>query len=303
MNNFDGLDLNLLVTLDTLLREQSVTRAAARLNLSQPSVSIQLAKLREQLNDPLLIPGPRGMRPTARAEALREPLHLALSALKAAVAPPASFVPKQANLTWRVIASDFSEQTVLLPALNRLSAQAPGCRLAIISQAPSRLAEMSERSGIDLAFNTREEAPPGLRSRVLFEERYVLTCRHDHPQLMTLPTLETFCELEHIVVSPEGGGFVGITDKALAAQGIRRRVALSVPRFSFAAAIVAQSDKVAVLPERLVRSQPGLRMWEPPVALPGFEMLMLWPERMHRDPAHRWLREQIVAPLGKPASA
>ncbi len=302
MNNFDGLDLNLLVTLDTLLHEQSVTRAAARLHLSQPSVSIQLAKLRDHFQDPLLIPGPRGMRPTARAEALREPLHLALGTLRQAVAPPSRFIAEQACLTWCVMASDFSEQTVLLPALNRLRAEAPGCRLAIISQAPSRLAEMTERGGVDLAFNTREEAPPGLRSRVLFEERYVLACRRDHPHLMTLPTLETFCALEHIVISPEGGGFAGITDKALATQGIRRRVALSVPRFSFAAAIVAQSDMVAVLPERLVHGQPGLRTWEPPVALPGFEMLMLWPERLHRDPAHRWLRERIATPPGEPIS-
>jgi DNA-binding transcriptional LysR family regulator len=87
------LDLNLLVTLDALLAENNVTRAAERLHLSQPSVSVQLARLREVFNDPLLLPGPRGMRPTARADALREPLREALESLERAVAPSSPFDP------------------------------------------------------------------------------------------------------------------------------------------------------------------------------------------------------------------
>ncbi|MDE9389645.1 LysR family transcriptional regulator, partial [Pseudomonas aeruginosa] len=102
MINLRRLDLNLLVTLDVLLTEHNVTRAAERLNFSQPSVSVHLAKLRAIFNDPLLLPGPRGMRPTARAEELREPLRLALEALEQAVAPAAPFDPTQSRHTWRV---------------------------------------------------------------------------------------------------------------------------------------------------------------------------------------------------------
>ncbi|MGP6219182.1 LysR family transcriptional regulator, partial [Pseudomonas paraeruginosa] len=106
MNNLRRLDLNLLVTLDVLLTEHNVTRAAERLNFSQPSVSVHLAKLRAIFDDPLLLPGPRGMRPTARAEELREPLRLALEALEQAVAPAAPFDPAQSRHTWRVAATD-----------------------------------------------------------------------------------------------------------------------------------------------------------------------------------------------------
>ena len=106
MNNFSRLDLNLLITLDVLLAERNVTRAAERLNLSQPSVSVQLAKLREVFDDPLLVPAQRGMRPTARADELREPLREALESLGRAVAPTKPFDPAEATTTWRVAAAD-----------------------------------------------------------------------------------------------------------------------------------------------------------------------------------------------------
>lgn len=101
MNNIRRLDLNLLLTLDALLAEHHVTRAARRLNLSQPSVSVQLARLREIFDDPLLLPGPRGMKPTARADELREPLRQALESLEHAIAPSATFDPATADNTWR----------------------------------------------------------------------------------------------------------------------------------------------------------------------------------------------------------
>ena len=106
MNNLRRLDLNLLVTLDVLLSEHNVTRAAERLNFSQPSVSVHLAKLRDIFGDPLLLPGPRGMRPTARAEELREPLRQALDALEHAVSPASPFNPAEASHTWRVAATE-----------------------------------------------------------------------------------------------------------------------------------------------------------------------------------------------------
>lgn len=122
------LDLNLLVTLDILLSEHNVTRAAQRLNLSQPSVSVHLAKLRDIFKDPLLLPGPRGIRPTARAEELREPLRQALESLERALAPASPFDPAKASQTWCVAAADYSESTILRPALVGLRTMAPGWR-------------------------------------------------------------------------------------------------------------------------------------------------------------------------------
>ena len=216
MNNLRRLDLNLLVTLDALLAENNVTRAAQRLNFSQPAVSVHLAKLRAIFDDPLLLPGPRGMRPTARAEQLREPLSQALAALELAVTPATPFDPAVATDTWRVAAFDYGESTIVLPALNGLRSAAPGTRLAVLETAPSRIAKLAEQGEIDLAFHTREGAPPGLRQRTLFSERYVLVGRVGHPKLHENLTLAQFCELEQVMVSPDGGGFYGITDQVLA---------------------------------------------------------------------------------------
>ncbi|AIC20639.1 MULTISPECIES: LysR family transcriptional regulator [Pseudomonas] len=297
MNNLRRLDINLLLTLDVLLAEHNVTRAAQRLNLSQPSVSVHLAKLREIFGDPLLLPGPRGMRPTARADELREPLRRALEALELAVSPASPFDPGAAANTWSVSASDYGESTVILPALAGLRAAAPGTRLAVLELEPGRLVRQAEQGRIDLALHTSEDSPPGLRRRVLFSERYVLVGRAGHPRLQRRPSLAQFGKLEHVVVSPDGGGFHGVTDSALGEVGLTRRVVLSVPHFLFVLSALASTDLVAMLPARLVRDNPALKVVEPPLEVPGYEMAMLWHERCHRDPAHQWLREFIVASL------
>ena len=277
MINLQRLDLNLLRTLDVLLSENNVTRAAQRLNLSQPSVSIQLARLREIFADPLLMPGPRGMQPTARADELRQPLRAALA--------------------WRVAATDYMASAILLPMLAGLRQASPGSRLAVFELQPARLEQQAANDTVDLFFHTREGAPPGLHQRLLFRERYVLAGRAEHSALRPGLSLETFCQLEHVIVSPDGGGFSAATDIALANLGLMRRVVLSVPHFLFMLETLRNSDLVAVLPERLVRGQSGLVVVEPPLAVAGFEMLMLWHERWHRDPAHQWLRQFIVNSL------
>jgi DNA-binding transcriptional LysR family regulator len=294
MNNLRRLDLNLLVTLDVLLSEHNVTRAAQRLNFSQPSISVHLAKLRDIFGDPLLLPGPRGMRPTARADELREPLRQALDALAYAVSPASPFDPAKASHTWRVAATDYGESTIVLPALGGLRSAAPGTRLAVLELVPPRIARQAEQGEIDLAFHTSEGAPPGLRRRALFTERYVLAGRVGHPRLKKRPTLSQFCKLDHVIVSPDGGGFHGVTDEALAEAGLARRVVLSVPHFLFVGSVLASTDMVAMLPARLVRDASELQVVEPPVEVPGYEMAMLWHERCHRDPAHQWLREYIA---------
>jgi len=164
----------------------------------------------------------------------------------------------------------------------------------VVELVPPRIARQAEQGLIDLAFHTLEGAPPGLHGRTLFAERYVLAGRADHSDLQAVPSVERFCQLRHVIVSPDGGGFRGVTDQALAAAGLSRRVALSVPHFLFVIAALISTDLVAMLPCRLVRGNPALRVVEAPVNVPGYQMTMLWHERSHRDPAHRWLREHIV---------
>lgn len=263
-NALRRLDLNLLVTLDALLTECHVTRAAERLHLAQPTVSVQLARLRGFFDDPLLLPGPRGMRPTARAEALRAPLHDALAQLEHAIAPARGFDPAQAHDTWRVSASDYSATTVLRATLPRLREAAPGTRLAILPAPPASVARHAEQGRLDLAFLVADEAAETLRRRALFTDHYVLAARAGHPQLKRRPTLARFCKLEHVIVSPEGGGFQGVTDTALAAVGASRRVVLSVPHFLMVCDVLANTDLVALQPSRLVRGNPALTVREPP---------------------------------------
>jgi DNA-binding transcriptional LysR family regulator len=295
VNNLRKLDLNLLLTLDALLSEHNVTRTAQRLGFSQPAVSVHLGKLRRIFGDPLLLPGPRGMRPTARAEELREPLRQALDALERAVSPAKPFNPAEATQTWRIAASDYSESAIVQPVLAGLRAAAPRTRLAVFGAAPSLIAKQAEQGEIDLAFHTSEGSPSGLRRRVLFTERYVLVGRADHPRLRRRPTLAQFCALDHVIVSTEGGAFTGETDEALTKVGLARRVVLSVPHFLFSRSLLASTDLVAMLPERLVRGSGGLlKVTEPPIDVAGYEMAMLWHERSHRDPAHVWLREYIA---------
>ena len=295
MNNLRRLDINLLLTLDVLLAEHNVTRAAERLNLSQPSVSVHLAKLRDIFADPLLLPGPRGMRPTARADELREPLREALQALERAVAPASAFDPAQASHLWKIAATDYGESTVVLPALSGLRSQAPGTRLAVLDLMPAQLVKQAEQGVFDLALHITEEAPLDLHQRVLFTEHYVLAGRLGHPRLKRKPNREQFCALEHVMVSREGGGFFGVTDKALAEVGLARNVVLSVPHFLMVMSVLASTDLVAMLPSRLVRGNPALQVVDAPLQVPGYEMAMFWGERSHRDPAHKWLREHLAA--------
>lgn len=296
-NTLRRLDLNLLITLDALLIENNVTRASERLHLSQSAVSLQLAKLREFFDDPLLLPGPRGMKPTSRADELREPLRQALASLSEVVTLQEPFNALEATQTWRAAALDYGEFTIILPALAKLRQAAPNTRLAILQSAPDLIAKKAEHGEIDIAFLAAYEVPHGMRSQSLFKERYVLAGRIDHPHLKQKPTLSEFCELEHVIASPDGGGFFGVTDAALAQLHLTRRTVLSLPHFLFLTTVLERTDLVALVPSRLVQGNDRLKVVEPPLEVPGFEMVMVWPERVHREPAHQWLREHILSSI------
>lgn len=290
------LDLNLLATLDALLAERNVTRAARRLGLSQPALSARLARLRAIFGDPLLLPAQRGMIPTQRALELAEPLHAALETLRGVAAAGVRFDPLAAHLTVGIAASDYVQHAVLTPLALALRLEAPGVRLAFRSLDVPNLVAQMERGEVDAAMTTADAAPPGLRARKLFDEHYVAIARRDHPRIGETLDLDTFCALDHVIVSPRGGGFVGPTDAALAAHGRSRRVALSVPGFLIVPEIVAASDLMALVPSRIARDHAGrFRIFAPPVPVPGFAMALLWHDRTADHPAHRWLRTRLLA--------
>lgn len=288
------LDLNLLVTLEALLAEQNVTKAAARLHLSQPAVSAQLSRLRDVFDDPLLIPAQRGMTPTAKALDLLEPLRQALDQLRATVATHSNFNPAKARLTVSIACTDYLHAAVVKPLVVALRTKAPGVRVALRNLDLPQLEAQMARGDVDLALMTPQAAPPSLRARHLFDERYVLIGRRKHPRLRAGLTVEEFAQLEHVVVSLHGGGFVTPVDDALAAFGLKRKVVLSAASFLFVPEIVSQSDFVALVPQRLVRDRAGqLEVMDCPFPVEGFAVGMVWHERSHGHGGQRWIRERI----------
>jgi DNA-binding transcriptional LysR family regulator len=294
--NTNRVDLNLLVTLETLLVEQNVTKAAARLHLSQPAVSTQLNRLRDLFDDPLLIPVQRGMAPTAKALELLGPLRQALDQVRATVATHRNFDPAKANLIVTIACTDYLQAAVVKPLAVELRNKAPGVRVALRNLDLRQLESQMESGEVDLALMTPQAAPPALRTRHLFDERYVLAARRNHPQLRTKITIEEFARLEHVIVSVRGGDFGTPVDDTLAAHGLRRKVVLSAASFLFVSDIVSESNFVALVPERLVRDRSGeLKVMDPPLPVEGFPVGMVWHERNHGHSGQRWIRETIAA--------
>jgi DNA-binding transcriptional LysR family regulator len=291
------LDLNLLVTLETLLVEQNVTKAAAaRLHLSQPAVSAQLNRLRHEFDDPLLIPAQRGMTPTAKAMDLLDPLRQALDQVRATIATHRNFDPARAKLTFAIACTDYLQAAVVKPLVVELWTRAPGVRVALRNLDVPQLEAQVARGEVDLALMTPQAAPPSLRTRHLFDERYVLIGRRKHPRLRDGITVAEFAKLEQVIVSLDGGGFVTPVDSALAALGHRRNTVLSAASFLFVPEIVSQLDFVALFPERLVRDRADkLKVMDCPFPVEGFAVGMVWHERGHGHSGQRWIRETIAS--------
>lgn len=288
------LDLNLLKTLDALLDERSVTRAAARLSLTQPAVSGMLTRLRDNFGDPLFIRAPHGMVPTLRAQQLAPVVKQILNDINTLL-QPAQFDPLTADFTFTLAATDYALKAVVVPFIAALKVRAPMIRVRVIPVEPERLTTQFEQGKIDLALLTPSTTPGDLHSRTLYEERYVCMLRADHPDARAPLSLDRFCALEHILVSYEGESFWGVTDDALAKVGRKRRVGLSVSSFLVLPEVLAISDMIAVVPSRLASARASICVQEPPVAIHGFTKNMSWHERNHRDPAQQWLRELLHA--------
>ncbi|MFJ3055333.1 LysR family transcriptional regulator [Herbaspirillum sp. NPDC087042] len=295
------LDLNLLKALAALLDERNVTRAAARLGVTQPAMSGILTRLRENFDDPLFSRTQRGIVPTPRALELQQPLQRILGEIDGLL-HPAVFDPATATLDYTVAATDYALRAIAVPFLTALKQHAPQVRVALASVEDGPLQERLERGEIDLALSTPEATPPGLHARKLFEEHYVCALRAGHPAARGRRlSLRQFCALEHALVSYAGDPFHGVTDEALARLGLQRRVSLSVKRFLVLPDILRATDMVAVVPQRLVAGVEGLKLLAPPLPIPGFTKIAAWHERSHRDPAQRWLRQLLFASCGRPA--
>jgi DNA-binding transcriptional LysR family regulator len=183
-----------------------------------------------------------------------------------------------------------------MPLVVGLRKRAPGIRVALRHLDLPQLDTQMARGDVDLALMTPQAASPGLRTRHLFDERYVLIGRRKHPRLRPGITVEQFAEMDRVIVSLDGGGFVTPVDSALADLGLRRNAVLSAASFLFVPEIVSHSDFVALVPERLVRDRADrLKVVDCPFPVDGFAVGMVWHERSHGHGGHRWIREAIVS--------
>jgi DNA-binding transcriptional LysR family regulator len=294
MYNIKKIDLNLLIVLDALLDERNVTRAAARLGYTQPTISGMLRRLRDLFGDPLFVRTQRGLLATPRAQALAVPLKQLLADSRRLVARDV-FDPASAEATFTISSNDYMQQALLLPFVRVLRSEARQIRLAIAPPIIEGLSDALARGQIDLAVTIPEFAMSDLPSRLLYRERYVVAVRPQHPLARRAAmTIERFCNYDHIVVSPTGGSFVGPTDQALARLKLRRRVRYSVSSFLLLPEILQTDDLVALVPSRLLReNDKRFVVLKPPVAVPGFDVIAVWHPRVDRELAHRWLRNRI----------
>ncbi|MFD9702688.1 LysR family transcriptional regulator [Lentzea sp. NPDC059081] len=283
----DQLDLNLLRVFDALVQDGSVTAAAERLHLSIPAASRALARLRRAVGDPVLVRAGRGMVPTPFALRIAPRVRSLLDEA-AALVNAKELDPAELRRTFTIRVSD----GVVTSLVAAVAAQAPGVVLRFVAEGDESVEALRDGS-VDLEIGAGHDDEADLRSTVLFSERFVGVVRADHP-LGNRPTPRQICRYPHVSVSRRGR-VRGPLDDALHAVGLRRHVAAVVPFFSAAAQLVASSDYVGLVPQRLAAQHPSLRSFPIGLPLPEVDARMVWHARLDADPAQRWLRETVLS--------
>jgi DNA-binding transcriptional LysR family regulator len=290
------VDLNLLVLFEVVLEERHVGRAAGRLNLSASAVSHGLARLRRLLGDPLFLRTPKGVVPTERATQLAEPIADILARARKVISTAEPFNPATSARRFTIGAPDGVSAVVLRPLLTELAAVAPRIDIGVrqILPSPARVWQSTfadlEARAVDIAIIPSDDIPARFEARCLYQEDFVLAARARHPFARDA-SLARYCQAQHLVVSHSGDPH-GFVDEELAKHGRTRRIALTVPNFMFALAIVAETDLIAALPSRFVAMHAarfGVTALKPPLPLPGFRLNAVAPKVALLDAGLAWL--------------
>jgi DNA-binding transcriptional LysR family regulator len=299
--NLQTIDLNLLLVFEALMEERGVTRAARRVGLSQPAMSNALARLRRTFDDPLFVRTTEGMSPTPAAQSLIGPVRTALAQLRDIFEEKPAFAPTASERLFHVLANDYVELTLLPPLARAIRDQASGVSLRL-QRSPSVFEPPSANSlaeSFDLAIGFFPDAltlDARVRSELLWEDRNVCIARAGRPKIRGRISLRQYAEAEHVAVFYKKQG-LGVIDTLLAQQGLSRRTAVVVPHFASVPFIVSATDFIATVPERLAQRFSGqlkLQLLRAPIEIPPLRLTLLWHERFHADPAHRWMRELIT---------
>ncbi|ATQ69773.1 MULTISPECIES: LysR family transcriptional regulator [Methylosinus] len=298
MTELRNFDLNLLVAFNFLLEERSVSRAAQKMFISQSAMSHVLQRLRQQLDDPVLVKTPQGMRPTPRALSLVEPIAALLAEVEQVLRSSKEFSPATTQRRFTIATNDYVEFCLLPPLMQVVGLEAPNIEIHLV-QTQGSLGQAAEAADVDLVigFDVILDQAPYLNRERLYTDRIVSLVRRGHPDFSHGEvSLERFIAAKHMLMSRREAG-TGLIDDWLEARGLARKVSLVVPNFLSAPWIVANTDLVFSLPlriaEHFVRIAP-LEIVPIPIEFPTYDLLMVWHSLQDKEPAHAWLRRTIV---------
>lgn len=286
------IDLNQLVLFQQLMVERRVSRVAEVLGLTQPAVSNTLAKLRRQFGDDLFVRTPAGMVPTPFAEQLAEPIGYALGMIHSGLNQHSRFDPASVKRSVTIGMTDIGEIVFLPELVERLRREAPGVSLGTVRTTATNLRDDMEAGKVDLAIGPLPQLKAGFFQRRLFRQRYVCLFRKGHALDRRRLTLADFKAAQHLIIVSAGTGH-GKVDDLIRRAGVERSVRLTVPHFVSVGHILRRSDMVATVTERLAESlvEPFDLAYRPhPVDLPEIAINVFWHAKVHRSPAHQWLR-------------
>ncbi|MGB8275293.1 MAG: LysR family transcriptional regulator [Alphaproteobacteria bacterium] len=293
--NLAGVDLNLLLVFEALMRERNVTRAGQRIGMTQPAVSNALNRLRHVLKDDLFLRGPKGMRPTPRALELAGPVHQALESIEKVLAP-AEFDPATATSTVRLAMNDYSASLILPPLAHLLDERAPNMNIRVFDSDDVDTFRLLDYNEIDLAIGYFTEHPDRFAGVPLFVETYVCVMRRGHPLARSQITLEEFVEAKHLQITLTGEA-TGLVDPLLKKRGLTRRIAMTANQFLVAPLIIQNSDMIMTLARRTAlryADANNLHFVPVPLEPDPIQLTLLWHKELSRHPAHEWLRAQLI---------
>ncbi|MFD2231785.1 LysR family transcriptional regulator [Alkalimarinus sediminis] len=298
--NIANFDLNLLRAFDVLMRERNVSLAAERMNLSQPAMSNTLNRLRQLLDDPVLVRTRKGMQPTPRAMSLEQPVRSALQIIEQSLSTQPEFKPETAEQTFHIATTDYVELAFLPKLLKHINEVAPSVRLEIHALGPDMPEAELEGGLYDFAIGRFPSLPARLKSELWLSEQLVCLVRDDHPSLEVNRDNQAFISLECFLRVPQiwvnGGQRVGVVDKWLLDNNLSRNVAHTTPSFLIAPSIVAQTDMLVVTPMAIAEhfaQHLALKILLMPMKLDPFDLQILWHPYQASTPAHEWFLKQL----------
>ncbi|WP_397452793.1 LysR substrate-binding domain-containing protein [Pseudomonas sp. NA-150] len=301
ITNLRQLDLNLLLVFDALMQEQNLSRAALRLHLSQSTVSNALARLRQQLEEPLFQRTARGMVPTPQAQVLYGPVRQALHLLRTGLGPQEG-IDLEADLVFRISMNDYAQAVFLPGLLSHLQAQAPRLVVSVQLDDADTLVKRLKTGELDLAIDYLHFADEELRYQSLLEEDLVVIARSGHPACNDGLTLSLYEDCHHVSVLPRASRGSPL-EIVLGSAKVRRKVQLYVPQYLAIPAIVAQSDMLGTVPRGLAEHftrQYSLQVFPLPLEMPAVRVSLIWHKQQDLAVGLRWLKDQIAAFFNDP---